>query len=78
MMIAFSWALFSTSRQMEIAGFVGFGSRRRQWLFPVFIRYRCLRSDLRLPLFLVSSGTSSKQLDNERNADANRLRLHAD
>lgn len=52
---------------MEIAGFVGFDLGGGQWLFPVlFVTVAC--GAISGFHSLVSSGTSSKQLDNEANA----------
>ncbi len=55
------------SPEMEIAGFVGFDIGGGQWLFPVlFVTVAC--GAISGFHSLVSSGTSSKQLDNEKNA----------
>ena len=53
--------------EMEISPFVGFDLGGGQWLFPVlFVTVAC--GAISGFHSLVSSGTSSKQLDNERNA----------
>lgn len=53
--------------EMEISPFVGFNLGGGQWLFPVlFVTVAC--GAISGFHSLVSSGTSSKQLDNERNA----------
>lgn len=53
--------------EMEISAFVGFDLGGGQWLFPVlFVTVAC--GAISGFHSLVSSGTSSKQLDNEKNA----------
>ena len=67
MMIAAFLGIVFYQPTMEIAGFVGFDIGGGQWLFPVlFVTVAC--GAISGFHSLVSSGTSSKQLDNERNA----------
>ena len=67
MMIAAFLGIVFYQPTMEIAGFVGFDIGGGQWLFPVlFLTVAC--GAISGFHSLVSSGTSSKQLDNERNA----------
>ena len=67
MMIAAFLGIIFYQPTMEIAGFVGFDLGGGQWLFPVlFVTVAC--GAISGFHSLVSSGTSSKQLDNERNA----------
>lgn len=67
MIIAAFFGICFYQPEMEISPFVGFDLGGGQWLFPVlFVTVAC--GAISGFHSLVSSGTSSKQLDNEKNA----------